>query len=41
MAKYNRHVTRGFTSIYVDSIFNGESVVCDVQPEAEERVDDL
>jgi len=41
MARCNRHFTRGFTYIYVSSLCNGESVVCEVQPETEERVDNL
>ena len=41
MAKYNRHFTRGFNYIYIGSLCNGESVVCEVQPEAEERADHL
>jgi len=41
MARYNRHFTVGLTYIYVGSLCNGESVMCEVQPEAEERFDDL
>jgi hypothetical protein len=31
MAKYNRHFTRGLTYIYVCSLCNGNSVLCEVQ----------
>jgi hypothetical protein len=41
MIKYNRHFTRGLTYIYGGSPCNRDSVVCELQPEAKERVDDL